>query len=118
MKWYTHTACSLLLSLALNPAWVPFTALGSVLPDVFERMVGARHRSLHELMIWLALLPLLATPYAGLALGSIHHVLLDALTVHGVTIAGKRVKGPFNTNRAADNAAALLLHVPVLLLTG
>lgn len=116
VKWYAHTACSLMLAIALNPAWVPLALIGSTLPDAVERILGAKHRSMHELMLWLPLLPLLATGYGGLALGAIHHVLLDALTVHGVTAAGRRIRGPFSTSRPLDNLAAILLHMPILLL--
>ncbi|MEZ0346460.1 MAG: hypothetical protein ABWK01_07905 [Infirmifilum sp.] len=74
-------------------------------------MVMAPHRSLHELALYLALAPLIATGEAGLFLGSVHHILLDALTIHGVHIFGFRVHGPLNTNRAIDNITVILLHL-------
>lgn len=117
VKWYVHSACSLILALALQPSWAPAAFIGSTLPDVFEKSIGARHRSLHELMLWLTLLPLMSHPlYGGLALGSLHHILVDALTLHGVTAAGRRLRGPLNTNRPVDNLAVLLLHLPLLFL--
>jgi len=118
VKWWAHILGSVFIALALAPrevATVPvLVAIGAVLPDAVERMVGARHRSLHELSIYLILTgPLALAGFATLAIGAVDHILTDAMTIHGVTVFGYRLKGPFNTNVWLHNAASVLIHFTV-----
>lgn len=116
MKWWAHVLCSALLAVALAPGEVAaapvLVAVGAVLPDVLERILGLRHRSLHELAVYLLLTgPLALAGTVTLALGAVDHILTDALTVHGVTVFGFRVRGPLKTESYAHNALAVAIHL-------
>lgn len=114
MKWYTHELCALIVSLLVAPNQLFTSMIGAVFPDVVEKMFFIKHRSLHELAVYLALAPLAFTNLGGLFLGSVHHILLDATTVYGVTFFGKRVRGPFRTDRMIDNMVMIVLHLALL----
>lgn len=121
MKWWAHVLGSAALALALAPREVAaaplLVAVGAILPDVVEKLVGAKHRSLHELALYLAFAaPLALAGSTSLALGMIDHVLTDALTAHGVTVFGFRVRGPLNTNDHFHNLLAVALHLVSALL--
>jgi len=115
-----------MLAYALSP-WLPSSAplaplvlLGAVFPDIAENLLFAEHRSLHELAIYLALPPLFVA--AGLphllafAYASIDHILVDALTMRGVKVFGRRVCWALKTNRLPDNLVPVLLHVALVYL--
>jgi len=114
VKWWAHVACATLFVLAVRPSLVLdyyLVIAGAVFPDAVERVVGARHRALHELALYAALLALSA-PVGALAfsLAALNHVLVDALTVRGVTVLGRRVRWVLNTNSVLHNLAVVLLH--------
>ena len=120
MKWWSHQLSALLLAYAVSP-WTPSSALllplvflGAVFPDIIEYLFFVKHRSLHELAIYLALPPLLVVtgfPYLlAFAYASIDHILVDAMTKQGVKVFGKRVSWVLKTNRLPDNFVPILLH--------
>jgi membrane-bound metal-dependent hydrolase YbcI (DUF457 family) len=129
VKWWSHEVSALLLIYALAP-WIPASALlvplvflGAVFPDIIEDLLFAKHRSLHELAIYLALPPILVAaghPYLlAFAYASIDHVLVDAMTKQGVKVFGRRVRWVLKTNRLQDNFVPVLLHaVLVYLVSG
>jgi len=124
VKWWSHQISALLLVYALSP-WTPGSALliplaflGAVFPDIIEKLLFVKHRSLHELAIYLALPPLFVVaglPYLlAFAYASIDHILVDAMTKQGVKVFGRRVRWALKTNRLPDNFVPVLLHVALV----
>ncbi|MGC9106587.1 MAG: hypothetical protein ACP5IE_00130 [Infirmifilum sp.] len=115
MKWYTHIATATMVAARLMPDQVALTAVGAILPDVVENLFMAPHRSLHELAVWLTVFALVPMGMGGIAVGSLHHLILDALTIHGITVFGKRVRWVLNTNNIFHNMSIITLHLLLLL---
>jgi membrane-bound metal-dependent hydrolase YbcI (DUF457 family) len=118
VKWWSHEVNALLLVYTLVPehlALAPSVLLGAVFPDIIENLLLARHRSLHELAIYLALPPVLiiagAPCMVGFALAAIDHILVDAMTRQGVKVFGKRVRWILEAKRLPDNFVSIILHM-------
>jgi len=125
VRWYAH----ILSAAALAPLVFPgdgqalaAALLGSVAPDYVESALRLEHRSrwAHNVLTG-ALLLFLPAPLSPVAaafgLGWLHHVLLDALTVHGVYAGRGMIRGPLRTDNAAHNLLVVALHaLPLLLL--
>jgi membrane-bound metal-dependent hydrolase YbcI (DUF457 family) len=120
VKWWSHIICGTLAALALTPdqlALYPLVVLGAVFPDVLEKSVFAPHRSMHEFALYLAFLPVIAmTGMWGFEVAALDHLIVDAMTIHGVTLFGKSVKWYLNTDRLLDNLVPVTMHVALLAL--
>lgn len=93
----------------------PLVMLGAVFPDLLEKSVFAPHRSMHEFALYLAFLPVVAmTDMWGFWIAVIDHLVVDAMTLHGVTFFGKRVKWYLNTNSFIDNLVPVIIHMALL----
>lgn len=120
MRWYCHILCALVLAAAAN-AYIPISGLaltlallGSVAPDVIERMLFLRHRSkyVHNFMVGVAtsLLVLIDASFLAFTLGYLHHLILD-VTRAGVYIGDKRVRSRLASGNPLHNALILMLHL-------
>jgi len=114
MKWYAHIASTLALALVLTPYSVAYAAAASILPDVVEKLLGLPHRSIymHNYALPLLLSPMFFYPsLAGIPLGVLDHIVLDNLTVHGVYLFERRIRGFMNTNNPLHNMIAVAASI-------
>jgi hypothetical protein len=114
----SHITCGTLAVLALAPDQLvlyPLVALGAVFPDVLEKFVFAPHRSMHEFALYLAFLPaIMMTGMWGFEIAALDHLVVDAMTLHGVTFFGRRVRWYLNTDRFLDNLVPVIIHMALL----
>lgn len=100
---------------------VSAAVVASIFPDYFEMATGIKHRSkvVHNFLIPLPLLVAsLLYPIQGLfgfAFGYFYHLVLDVITVYGVYIGGKRIRGFLMSRSLVENLAVILAHYTVLL---
>jgi len=125
MKWYCHII-SMLSVLATINRFLPLSVLsislaviGSLAPDLIERMLFLRHRNkyIHNFLTGVLTLFLSAfiEPNAfTFGLGYIHHLLLD-ITKGGVFIGKEKVRGALDSTNPLHNALVILLHLFFLL---
>lgn len=114
MKWYTHIASATVLALAFTPYSVHYAAAAAILPDVLEKVLGLPHRSvyIHNFTFPLMLLPLaMFSTLSGIFLGVLDHIVLDALTIHGVYLFDKRIHGFMNTNNKMHNLIVIAASI-------
>jgi hypothetical protein len=118
VKWWSHIICGTLAVLAFTPGQLvlyPLVMLGAVFPDLLEKSVFAPHRSMHEFALYFAFLPVVAvTDMWGVWIAAIDHLVVDAMTLHGVTFFGKRVRWYLNTNNFIDNLVPVIIHMALL----
>lgn len=100
MKWASHIAVAAALTIPINPAALPFSALGATAPDWLEFVlkifgIKVKHRGVtHQLLsiVIFFILALLLSVYIGsflawFAFGALTHWFCDALTVTGVPVS-------------------------------
>ncbi|MEM1554584.1 MAG: hypothetical protein QXJ72_06860 [Thermoproteota archaeon] len=123
MKWITHILSPLLpLIIYVLPysdlASILFISClaGTVFPDLMETIFHLPHRSriFHETGLYLILLvPSIILGFSTITLFllfALHHLFLDAMTVHGIYVFGKIINGNLNTNSVVDNAMIIMIH--------
>jgi hypothetical protein len=122
VKWPTHIVSSLFITLPwINPLSLPFLVCGSVLPDAIETMLGLKHRNkiTHGIELYLILLASGAFFYSPmlmmLSFTALHHLFIDAMTLHGVYVLGRNIHGNLNTDSIIDNIAVFILHLFIAL---
>jgi len=115
VKLFTHAVCAAILSslLPLNPVPV---IIGGILPDVIDYIFRLQHRNkaTHNILLPLAIC-LISPDASALALGLLHHLLLDIVTAQGVYVGPKRVRvGSIHSVSFLANSATILAHIMLL----
>jgi len=125
MRWYTHIIGMLSLMavinrfLPLNALSIALAVIGSIAPDLIERMfaLGHRNKYVHNFLTGAVALftsAIIEADAFTFGLGYIHHLILD-ITRGGVFVGKKRVRGVLDAMNPLHNALVILLHLFLLL---
>lgn len=144
MKWITHQTGAILLATGLQLPWVGVAAAaaGAILPDVVDQRIsglGATRKQKQKIFNrihrgnshwfgwWLALAlaalfaplqPLVRDLMAGLAFGSLSHVLLDMMTTRGVPLLPFTVKNKFSLHLCSTGKLSEYIFLAAMFVCG